>query len=197
MTTSSPRQSPTPGAREETQVWLGRYRLERAIGSGVHAAYDTELERRVALKVRHTTTVTASQRLPREARAMAKLSHPNVMTVHDAGTVDGRDFVAMELVDETLAEWLCAERRNRREIVAAFRAAGRGLAHDPSRLQTQNILRGFGGRILDADFGLAHEAVSQDPGPPSRSRDRVGSTSRRSSGANYRATAPQSVTSGL
>src|SRR3984885_12091798 len=82
---------------------LGRYRLERELGAGgmgvVHAAFDPDLERRIALKVLRSATATAEarDRLLREARAMARLSHPNVVTVHEVGTAGGRDFVAMEL----------------------------------------------------------------------------------------------------
>src|SRR5215813_6125954 len=84
---------------------LGRYRLERELGAGgmgvVHAAFDPDLERRVALKVLRTEDERgeARQRLLREARAMARLAHPNVITVHEVGSAGGRDFVAMELVE--------------------------------------------------------------------------------------------------
>jgi serine/threonine protein kinase len=67
----------------------------------VHAAFDPDLERRVALKVLRgaTATTVARDRLLREARAMARLSHPNVVTVHEVGTAGGRDFVAMEQLE--------------------------------------------------------------------------------------------------
>jgi hypothetical protein len=148
---------------------LGRYRLERALGEGgmgvVHAAFDPDLERRVAIKVLRATDGggdEARQRLLREARAMARLTHPNVVTVHEVGTASGRDFVAMELIDgETLADWLRAARRGRREIVAAFVAAGRGLAAAHAAglvhrdFKPHNVLRRRDGRICVTDFGLA------------------------------------------
>src|SRR6476661_1828390 len=123
-------------SRPELGATLGRYRLERTIGEGgmgvVHAAFDPDLERRVALKVLRAADGggdEARQRLLREARAMARLTHPNVVTVHEVGSASGRDYVAMELVDgETLAEWLRAQKRSEDEILDAFRAAGRGLA---------------------------------------------------------------------
>src|ERR1700677_2154216 len=97
---------------------LGRYRIERTLGEGgmgvVHAAFDPDLERRVALKVLRSEAEAADvrQRLLRAARAMARLTHPNVVTVHEVGSASGRDYVAMELVEgETLADWLRAERR--------------------------------------------------------------------------------------
>src|SRR5450755_1774629 len=115
--------APTLGAT------LGRYRLERTLGEGgmgvVHAAFDPDLERRVALKVLRKTDVggDARQRLLREARAMARLTHENVVVVHEVGTAGDRDYVAMELIDgETLADWL-AEPREVSEIVDAFCAA--------------------------------------------------------------------------
>src|SRR5258706_11106644 len=114
--------SPAPGLRET----LGRYRIERTLGEGgmgvVHAAFDPDLERRVALKVLRTTDEggEARQRLLREARAMARLTHANVVTVHEVGSASGRDYVAMELIDgDTLAEWLRGGKHDRREIIGA------------------------------------------------------------------------------
>src|SRR5262245_5149120 len=96
----------------------------------VHAAFDPDLERRIALKVlRVETHGDAHKRLLREARAMARLAHPNVVTVHEVGSANGRDYVAMELVDgHTLAEWLRSGKRSEAEMIDAFVAAGRGLA---------------------------------------------------------------------
>src|SRR5215470_11479049 len=150
---------------------LGRYRLERELGAGgmgvVHAAFDPDLERRIALKVLRSATATtqARDRLLREARAMARLSHPNVVTVYEVGTAGGRDFVAMELIHgESLAEWLRADRRRTAAILDAFLAAGRGLAAAHAAgivhrdFKPHNVLRGRDGRIVVTDFGLAREA---------------------------------------
>jgi eukaryotic-like serine/threonine-protein kinase len=81
-----------------------RYRVLRRLGSGgmgiVYAAHDLELDREIAIKLlRHDASEEARARLQREARAMAKLSHPNVIAVFDVGTVGDDVFVAMELVD--------------------------------------------------------------------------------------------------
>ncbi|MCW5808761.1 MAG: serine/threonine protein kinase, partial [Deltaproteobacteria bacterium] len=165
---------------EPVGATLGRYRLERELGAGgmgvVHAAFDPDLERRVALKVLRSRAqgrdeTDAQRRLLREARAMARLAHPNVVTVHEVGSANGRDFVAMELVEgETLADWLAAAPRSEEAIVEAFAAAGRGLAaaHGAGIVhrdfKPHNVLRGAGGRIVVTDFGLARS--SGEPGSP-------------------------------
>ncbi|TMQ18603.1 MAG: serine/threonine protein kinase [Deltaproteobacteria bacterium] len=162
-------------AAEPVTATLGRYRLERELGAGamgvVHAAFDPNLERRIALKVlRGTATFDARDRLLREARAMARLAHPNVVTVYEVSFADGRDFVAMELIHgETLAEWLREVRRTPAAILDAFLAAGRGLAAAHAAgivhrdFKPHNVLRSRAGRIVVTDFGLAREAASQEP----------------------------------
>jgi predicted Ser/Thr protein kinase len=163
-------------AAESLGTSLGRYRLERELGEGgmgvVHAAFDPDLERRIALKVLRIAapSVEAKDRLLREARAMARLSHPNVVAVHEVGTANGRDYIAMELVvGDTLVDWLRAEKRRSSEIVAAFLAAGRGLAAAHAAgivhrdFKPHNVLRSRHGRIVVTDFGLAREAQAERP----------------------------------
>ena len=172
--------SPGPvGPAPDLGSTLGRYRLERTLGEGgmgvVHAAFDPDLERRVALKVlRATDSDEANKRLLREARAMARLTHANVVTVHEVGSANGRDYVAMELVDGgTLAEWLRAAKRTPEEILNAFVAAGRGLAAAHAAglvhrdFKPHNVLRRGDGRVCVTDFGLARESGPQtsDLGP--------------------------------
>jgi serine/threonine protein kinase len=154
---------------------LGKYRLERELGAGgmgaVWLAHDTELDRKVALKVLRPALAgddTAQARLLREARAMAKLRHPNVITVFDAETIAGRDLVAMELVDgANMAAWLASE-RTEDEIVATVIAAGRGLAaaHAAGMVhrdfKPHNVLVEKGGRVLVTDFGLARADGGSD-----------------------------------
>ena len=178
-----------PGTR------VGRYVVGHEIGAGamgiVHAAFDPARERAIALKVLRGQAATseARDRLLREARAMARLAHPNVVTVHEVGHADDLDFVAMELIDgETLAEWLRAARRVPAAILDAFMAAGRGLAAANAAgivhrdFKPHNVLRGRAGRIAVTDFGLAREAqralprvleptlpIGDEPGPTSRS----------------------------
>src|SRR5690348_15377273 len=128
----------------------------------VHRAYDPALRREVALKVvRVARSQTARDRLLREAQALAQVTHPNVVTIYDVGSVGADVFLAMELIrGETLAAWL-ATQRSPAEIVAAFVAAGRGLAAAHAAglvhrdFKPHNVLRRKDGRIVVTDFGLA------------------------------------------
>src|SRR5439155_1550159 len=114
---------------------VGRYVILRRVGAGgmgeVFAAYDPELDRKVALKLVRTDGAAPAdrQRLLREAQAMAQLSHPNVVTVFDVGSYEEQVFVAMEFIASgTLRDWLRARPRRPREILAMLVRAGRGLA---------------------------------------------------------------------
>jgi serine/threonine protein kinase len=116
---------------------IGRYLITERLGAGgmgvVYAAYDPELDRKVAIKLLHTESWISDStigrvRLLREAQAMARLSHPNVIAVYDVGTFHDQVFVAMELIDgPTLSTWLRAAPRTRSEILGLFLQAGRGL----------------------------------------------------------------------
>ncbi len=119
---------------------IGRFTVINVLGSGgmgvVYAAYDPELDRKVAVKLVRASVVSskrakrARERLLREAQAMARLSHPNVVTVHDVGEHDGQVFIAMEFVrGTTMLEW-CRSDHNRpwRATLDAYMQAGRGLA---------------------------------------------------------------------
>jgi len=154
---------------------IGKYRLERVLGAGgmgvVWAAFDPDLERPVAIKVLRRIDEAATQRtrLLREARAMARLKHPNILTVYEVGTDRNRDYIAMELIDGAdLDAWL-KTRPPRAEIVAALFAAGRGLAaaHDAGLihrdLKPHNILRGRDGSVYVTDFGLARGQIEDGP----------------------------------
>src|SRR6184192_1778908 len=123
-----------PSAAHRTK--LGRYRIAKKLGEGgmgvVFVATDPELERSVAVKVmrqRREIDDSLAQRLRREAQSLAKLSHPNVVAVHDVGVDDGDLYIVMQLVDgTTLDKYLDQDKRSLREILALFAAAGRGLA---------------------------------------------------------------------
>ncbi len=155
---------------------LGRYVVLRAIGAGamgiVYSAYDPQLDRKVALKLLRRTvgqtldgTTTQSgrnRRLLREAQALARLSHPGVITVHDVGTFEDQVFLAMEFVEGgTLTAWLAARPRGWREVLRVFRQAGEGLAaaHEAGLVhrdfKPDNVLIHGDGRAVVTDFGLA------------------------------------------
>ncbi|MBL4683530.1 MAG: serine/threonine protein kinase [Nannocystaceae bacterium] len=151
---------------------IGSFRLGAILGSGgmgvVYAAVDTELERPVALKLHRTglkRDFAARTRL--EARAMARVSHPNVVQIFDVGTWEGRVYIAMELVDgETLATWLRKQPRSWRDVVTVFMQAGQGLAAAHGLgivhrdFKPQNVLLGDDGRARVADFGLARDLTT-------------------------------------
>jgi hypothetical protein len=125
------------GAPLERGRLLGRYILLDRLGSGgmgaVYVAYDPELDRKVAIKVMHAgpgvdASADKRARLLREAQAMARLTHPNVVAIYDVGTFEDQVFIAMELIDgETLGDWLKRARPSWPEVVQIFIAAGRGL----------------------------------------------------------------------
>jgi tetratricopeptide (TPR) repeat protein len=159
---------------------LGRYVVERVLGFGgmgvVYAARDLQLERLVALKLLRLDGASDGARrhemLLREAQAMARLQHPNVITVHEVGTFGERVFIAMELVDgETLRDWLKREPRGWRDIVRAFVTAGSGLhaAHEAGLVhrdfKPDNVLVAKSGRICVTDFGLARPADVAEAAP--------------------------------
>ena len=133
----------------------------------VYRAYDTQLNRTLAIKMLHRELAGGESadeigvRMLREAQAMARLRHPNVVVVHDVGTFDHRVFLAMEFVDGgTLRDWL-KEERTVGERLAVLMAAGRGLAaaHAAGLIhrdfKPDNVLVGRDGRVLVTDFGLA------------------------------------------
>jgi len=144
---------------------IGRYELRGTLGAGgmgvVMRAWDPQLEREVAIKLVRGGSADGALRLVREARAMAKVRHPAVLTVHDAGIVGGEVFVVMELVDgENLSEWF-ARKPPWREALARCKVAGAGLAAAHARglvhrdFKPHNVLCDRDGRVLVADFGLA------------------------------------------
>jgi len=157
-------------AGAQAPVKIGRYTVVRPIGAGgmgmVYAAYDEELDRRIAVKLlRSGSSEQDRARLFREAQAMAKLSHPNVVTVHEVGTFEDQVYVAMEFVrGENLRDWLQSEPRPWRTIVDSFVLAGQGLAaaHDVGLVHRDfkpaNVLVGDDGQIMVSDFGLVRTA---------------------------------------
>jgi tetratricopeptide (TPR) repeat protein len=167
---------------------MGRYIVLNQIGAGgmgeVYAAYDPELDRKLAIKLLRSVASSSSRgtegraRLLREAQAMARLSHPNVVAVHDVGTFGEQVFVAMEFVEgSTLRAWVQEQPRKWREVLQVFLRAGRGLAAAHAAglvhrdFKPDNVLLGKDGRVRVADFGLARPATpaaaSEAKPPPS------------------------------
>jgi eukaryotic-like serine/threonine-protein kinase len=155
------------GATEPARV--GRFVLLGPVTTGgmgaVYSAYDPQLDRRVALKVLHPDaqhSEASRQRLLAEARALARLDHPNIVPVHDALIVDAQVVVVMEWVEgQTLASWEHERKRAWREVVEVYLAAGRGLAavHRLGLVHRDfkptNAIIGADGRVRILDFGLA------------------------------------------
>ncbi len=168
-----------PGTR------VGRYVVVERIGQGgmgvVYAAHDPELDRRISLKLLRTDrrgkhASEGRARLVREAQALARLSHPNVVAVHDVGTWEEQVFIAMELVPGgTLARWL-EQPHPWRETLGLFIRAGRGLAAAHAAglvhrdFKPENVLVGQDGRVRVTDFGLARpdgmDSASRDEDTP-------------------------------
>ncbi|MFV8753809.1 protein kinase domain-containing protein [Nannocystaceae bacterium ST9] len=168
------------------EVHIGRYRVDRRLGAGgmgeVYLAFDEALDRKVAIKrVRgDRSTAAIHARLREEARALARLSHANVVQIYEVGEHEGQTFLAMEFVEgTTLAGWLM-QPKSWRAILDVFLAAGRGLAAAHSAgvvhrdFKPDNVLIGSDGRVCVADFGLALAGEAREPGPLQQSREVAG-----------------------
>ena len=147
---------------------LGRYRVLRALGSGgmglVYEAHDAELDRRVAIKLLREVHGVSEDRaaLMREARALARLSHPNIVAVFDHGVVGGRPYIVVERIEgETLSHWLRRRDRSWRAVLSRLIQAGRGLAavHHAGLVhgdvKPSNMVVDVSGRVRMVDLGLA------------------------------------------
>jgi serine/threonine protein kinase len=153
--------------------FIGRYRVRERIGEGgmglVYAAEDRELGRLVAIKllrpVEGAEADVHRHRLLREAQALARVSHRNLVMVFDVGTHQGQVWIAMErVIGDTLEDWLAAERRTWEQIVDVFMEAGRGLVavHEAGLVhrdfKPSNVIVRGDGTVQVLDFGLAAEA---------------------------------------
>ncbi len=170
---------PSDGTGTLRGASYGRFVVLETIGAGgmgvVCSAYDPTLDRKVALKLLHADPSGSPGlqrvqrgRLLREAQAMARLAHPNVATVFEAGVVDDQVFLAMEYVEGgSLEQWLASE-RSAADIITAFRFAGRGLvaAHKVGIVHRDfkpaNVLVRADERVMVTDFGLAVLAEQAD-----------------------------------
>jgi serine/threonine-protein kinase len=152
------------------EVIEGRYELEELVGSGgmssVYRARDRLLERRVALKILHeyyTADEEYVERFRREARAAARLSHPNIVTVIDRGADEGRHYIVFEYIDgQTLKEYADDEGplAVRRALELAIQIAhGLAFAHDNGLIhrdvKPQNVILNGDGQPKVTDFGIA------------------------------------------
>jgi serine/threonine-protein kinase len=158
---------------------LGRYTLRELLGAGgmgeVWSAHDPGLDRVVAIKLVRSDLANARTRarLAREAQALARVNHPNVVAVHEVGADGDQVYFVQELVRGVdLARWLEAAPRTRREVVDVFVQAGRGLAaaHDAGIVhrdfKPSNVLVGDDGRTRVGDFGLARTHRNDDDAEP-------------------------------
>jgi formylglycine-generating enzyme required for sulfatase activity/tRNA A-37 threonylcarbamoyl transferase component Bud32 len=152
---------------------LGRYIVLERLGAGatgvVYAAYDPELDRKVAIKILRPQNGSADEsrrqaRFVREGKAIARLAHPNVVGIFDVGVADGRAFLAMEyLAGGTLRQWL-EGKHSWREVLKMFVAVGRGLAAAHAEglvhrdFKPDNVLLDRAGLPKVADFGLVRQA---------------------------------------
>jgi len=159
----------------------GRYVILDIVGMGgmgvVYAAYDRKLDRKVALKLQRpdrSSSGDATARLLREAQVVARLSHPNILNVHDVGEIQGQVYIDMEFVDGcTLRQWLDRDPRpSAAEIVRVFLEAGRGLAAAHAAgvihrdFKPDNVLIGRDGRVRVNDFGLARSLAPREATDP-------------------------------
>ena len=160
---------------------VGRYVVLDRLGAGgmgiVYSAFDPGLARRVALKLLRDEVLgsvdgeEAHARLVREAQALARLNHPNVLTVYEVATWGGQVYLALEFVDGAdLRGWLTTQ-RSAEAILDVFLQAGEGLAaaHRAGLVHRDfkpgNVLIGTDGRPRVADFGLAQLAGERAPIP--------------------------------
>jgi serine/threonine protein kinase len=155
---------------------IGRFVVRGLVGKGgmgeVYAAYDPELDRTVAIKLLRARAGRdgpphGRSRLLREAQAIARVSHPNVVVVYEAGAFGERVFVAMEFIEgHTLGYWMHARQRSWPEVLEVFAAAGRGLAAAHERelvhrdFKPDNVMVGADGQVRVMDFGLVQLAAS-------------------------------------
>jgi serine/threonine-protein kinase len=175
--------TPSPSALDAKSVArrVGRYAILRKLGEGgmgvVYAGYDEELDRKVAVKLLREVgplSVERRTRILREAQAMARISHPNVVNIYEVGEADGQVFITMEFIEgTTLSDWQNSQ-RSWDELLRMYIAAGHGLlaAHKVGLIhrdfKPDNVLVGNDQRPRVADFGLARSEAVEEPQPPTK-----------------------------
>ncbi len=160
---------------------IGRFVVLGVLGAGgmglVYSAYDPHLDRKVAIKLLHggaaSSAADARTRLLREAQAMAKINHPNVIKVHEVGMLGEKVYVAMEFAEGgTVRAWLHGQRRGLPQILDTFVQAGRGLAaaHAAGLIhrdfKPDNVLLAKDGTVRVTDFGLVSAMHPVEDGEP-------------------------------
>jgi len=169
-------------ATHATASKIGRFTVLAELGAGgmgvVYTAYDDDLDRKVAIKLVGAASASARSHvmIQREAQAMARLSHPNVVQVYEVGQHNGAVFVAMEFIDgQTLGAWCDGETRSWREVLEVYIQAGQGLAAAHAAdlvhrdFKPANTMVGSDGRVCVLDFGLARRDEGEktsDSGDP-------------------------------
>ncbi|MEM7153676.1 MAG: tetratricopeptide repeat protein [Myxococcota bacterium] len=156
-----------PGSR------VDRYVIMAKIGAGttgsVYSAFDPELDRKLAIKLLHPgSSPRRAQRARKEAKALAKVNSPNVVSVFDVGRVGDETFIAMEFVDgQTLDQWLEREAGGWRSVLGVFIGAGRGLAAAHAAglvhgdFKPANVMVDRSGHARVLDFGRARPAQNE------------------------------------
>ncbi len=168
---------------DDVPARIGRFFIFRQLGEGgmgrVFLGYDEELDRKLAIKLWHGQGDSSVRvRMLREAQALARLSHPHIVTVYEVGEEQGRVYLAMEYVEgETLRRWVEDQPRSTSAILGRYLEAGSGLAaaHKAGILhrdfKPDNVIAGADDRVRVLDFGLARadrsllseESLSSEP----------------------------------
>ncbi|WP_181233825.1 serine/threonine-protein kinase [Enhygromyxa salina] len=164
------------GHKRELPSAIGRFEVRSLAGIGgtsiIYSAWDSEYQRPVAIKLlRHDRSARrdTQARFLREAKTMARLTHPNIVRIYEVGTHEGQVFLALEFVEgKTLREWVELDQPEVGEIIERYLDAGRALeaAHAASVMhrdfKPDNVLLGDDGRVRVLDFGLARSTRGTD-----------------------------------
>jgi eukaryotic-like serine/threonine-protein kinase len=166
---------PAPAPTGNTVTRVGRFEIRSRLGAGafgtVYRAHDPQLEREVALKVPRSETLQSAgavERFLREARAAARLRHPHIVPVHEAGHDGTHHYIASAYIEgRTLADLIVEERQDTRRSVRIVLALAEALAYAHTQgvihrdVKPANVLVDASGVPLLTDFGLAHRIDSE------------------------------------